>query len=177
MFLCAVKDKEAFFFFSRSVLCINLFGFLSIYHMCFCFYLLTYFALMKEKIMLVRNFKGLEILQCQLFPEQPSVIRVPDKLRQSRQLACLNSSCRLSSPWFESQGPALVWRQISSWQVKDSSAEAEDQMECVRRCVRTRSPWPYMRAAKTTGDNVLRSGVQTTRKGGHHDQNCSQLSG
>lgn len=98
MFLCAVKDKEAFFFFYRSVLCINLFGFLSIYHMCFCFYLLTYFALMKEKIMLVRNFKGLEILQCQLFPEQPSVIRVPDKLRQSRQLACLNSSCRLSSP-------------------------------------------------------------------------------
>lgn len=48
MFWCAIKDKELFFF-SRNVIHIKLFCFLSLNHMCNCSYLLTYFALMKEK--------------------------------------------------------------------------------------------------------------------------------
>lgn len=126
MFLCAIKDKELFF---PPTLHINLFCFLSIHH--------THYAHISWLVctdegntMLVETSKWLKFSKEVIPVSSPCPVqvvskpvlcyRVTDKLLQSRQLAHLDSSCWLSSPWIETPGPALVWRESFSWRVKDS---------------------------------------------------------
>ena len=174
MFWFAVKDKELFF--SRSVLCINLFCFLSLNRMCICSYLLTYFALMKEKPCLWGT-SVIEVLQRRGSYNQP-MLNTSYFQNSPPSSGLLTNFCK-ADIWLVSIAAAdchplslklkvLLWCGgrgfLGRWKI--ARWRQQCQMEYVRNLWEQGHPDPQWRPQKTTRDTVLQMWTSNQKESG-----------
>lgn len=168
MFLCDIKDEGLFF--PSSLLHINLFCFLSTNHMHFgpIFRLVLHQWRKNHACGELQGYWRDAYEQPKLLPHPSFVIGVTDKPLQSRQLACLDGSCPLSSPRIETQGPALAWRLSFSWQMKGCSAEEVVSNGIHQKPSENKVTLTLSEYHKNPPETLFfRSGLQTKRKADH----------